>query len=89
MVIEEADFRMTSGVNNHFWDLELLHTIKPKGAPEREEFKDSGYGMLISTCMQRVINHRLARKKDVYTLKEYVQDYKEQIDKLENLFKNM
>lgn len=89
MVIEEADFRITSGVSNHFWDLELLHTVKPKGGPEREEFKDSGYGMLLSTCMQRVVANRMSRKKEVYTLKEYVKDYKEQVDKLDNLFKGM
>lgn len=30
MVIEEADFRMTSGASDHFWDLELLYTVRPK-----------------------------------------------------------
>ena len=45
MVIEEADFRMTSGASDHFWDLELLYTVRPKGKPERQEFKDAGFGM--------------------------------------------
>lgn len=89
MVIEETDFRITSGASRHFWDLELLYIIKPKGGPERKEFKDAGLGMLLSTCIQRIINYRLSRKKEVYTLKEYVQDYKEQTDKLDNLFKDM
>ena len=45
MVIEEADFRLTSEVSDYFWDLELLYTVRPKGKPERQEFKNAGYGM--------------------------------------------
>ena len=40
MVIEESDFRLESLSDmSHFWDLELLYTIKPKGGEPREEFK--------------------------------------------------
>lgn len=89
MVIEGVDYRITSGVNNHFWDLELLYTIKPKGSPERQEFKDAGYGMLLSTCMHRIIMHRMTSTKDVYTLKEFVDEYNNHVDKLEELLKGM
>lgn len=88
MIIEEADFRMTSSAGP-FWDLELLHTIRPKGKPERQEFKDGGFGLTILSCAQRIINHRLGQKKDVYTLKEYVKDYKEQVSILKDLLKDM
>jgi hypothetical protein len=35
-----------------------------------------------------IINYRLSKKKDVYTLKEYLQDYKKVRDSLTNLLKN-
>lgn len=85
MVIEEADFRITSGVSDYFWDLELLCTVKPKGKSERQEFKDAGFGMPLVTCIKKVIHHRMSCKKEVSTLKEYIQDYKEEIKRLEEL----
>lgn len=85
MIIEEADFRMTSGASDHFWDLELLYTVRPKGKPERQEFKDAGFGMPLETCIRKVIHHRISSKRDVGTLKEYVQDYKEEVKRLEEL----
>lgn len=85
MVIEEADFRMTSGASDYFWDLELLYTVRPKGKPERQEFKDAGFGMPLETCIRRVVHHRIANKRDVGTLKEYVQDYREEVKRLEEL----
>lgn len=85
MVIEENDFRMTSGVSDHFWDLELLYTVRPKGKPERQEFKDAGFGMPLETCIKKVIHHRISNKRDVSTLKEYIQDYKEEVNRLKEL----
>lgn len=85
MVIEEADFRMTSGASDHFWDLELLYTVRPKGKPERQEFKDAGYGMSLEGCIKKVIHHRISSKKDVSTLEEYVRDYREEVKRLEEM----
>lgn len=84
MVIEESDFRMTKALGT-FWDLELLYTVKPKGKPERQEFKDAGYGMTLEHCMKKVIYHRMGQKKESYTLKEFIQDYKREVDRLEEL----
>ena len=88
MIIEESDFKMIpvddTGV---FWDLELLHTIKPKGKPERQEFKESGYGMRFSTCLQKIVNYRLSKKKDVITLKEYIQGYIKELNEFKILLK--
>ena len=90
MVIEEEDFKMTSvddtGV---FWDLELLYTIKPKGKPERQELKDSGYGLQFLTCLKKIANFRVSRKKDIYSLKEYVKEYKKALDELKSLIKDI
>ena len=85
MVIEEADFRMTSGASDYFWDLELLYTVRPKGKPERQEFKDAGFGMPLATCIRKVIHHRISCKREVGTLQEYVQDYKAEVKRLEVL----
>lgn len=88
MVIEEQDFRLTS-CQEYCWDLELLQTVRPKGKPERQEFQVEGYGMSLDSCMKRIINHRIANKKDVYSLKEYFDEFKKEINKLEELLKNM
>lgn len=88
MVIEEQDFRLTS-CQGYCWDLELLQTVRPKGKPERQEFQVEGYGMSLDSCMRRIINYRIANKKDVYSLKEYFDEFKKETNKLEELLKNM
>lgn len=88
MIIEEKDFRMTLCTGN-LWDLELLQTIRPKGKPERQEFQIEGYGMSLENCMKSIINHRLSNKQDVYSLKEYIKEYKEELSKLKELFKEL
>jgi len=88
MTIEQEDFRLTNdGLSNH-WDLEVLKTIRPKGGPERQEFQIIGYGYSFDNALRVVINYRLSKKKDVYTLEEYLQDYKKVKDSLTNLLKN-
>lgn len=88
MTIEQEDFRLTNdGLSNH-WDLEVLKTIRPKGGPERQEFQIIGYGYSLDSALRVIINYRLSKKKDVYTLKEYLQDYNTMKDSLTNLLKN-
>ena len=67
----------------------ILQTVKPKGKPERKEFQVEGYGMSLDSCMKKIINHRVAEKKEVYSLKEYFEEYKKELNKLECLLKNM
>lgn len=88
MVIEEKDFRLTYSSGN-LWDLELLKTIRPKGKPARQEFQDEGYGMRLPNCIYRIINHRLENKQDVYTLKEYMQDFIKELDQLSKPFNEL
>lgn len=85
MLIEEEDFRLINDGESDYWDLELLRTIRPKGKPERQEFQIVGYGYSFTNALKVIINHRLDTKKDVYTLKEYIQDYKNILDQLSNL----
>ena len=88
MNIEENDFRMTFCTGN-LWDLELLQTVKPKGKPERQEFQIEGYGMSLENCMKAIINYRLSKKQDVYSLQSYIKEYKEELSKLKELFKDL
>lgn len=85
MLIEEADFRLTNDGESDYWDLELLKTVRPKGKPERQEFQVIGYGYSFPSALKVIANHRISLKQDVYTLKEYMQDYKKIIDQLSNL----
>ena len=88
MTIEQEDFRLTNDGLSSNWDLEVLKTIRPKGGPERQEFQIIGYGYSLDNAIRTIINYRLSKKKDVYTLKEYLQDYKQVKDSLTNLLKN-
>lgn len=89
MIIEESDFRMTqAGDNSLFWDLELKHTVRPKGKPSREELKESGYGMPMLTCLKKIALYRLSNKQEIYTLKEYIKEYSREIETLKNCIKN-
>lgn len=84
MVIEESDFKMTKATGP-FWDLELLYTVKPKGKPERQEFKDAGYGMTLEHCIQKVIYHRMEQKQESYSLTEFIQSYRNEVDKIKEM----
>lgn len=85
MLIEEKDFRLSNDGESDYWDLELLKTVRPKGKPERQEFQVVGYGYSFSNALKVIVNYRISSKKDVYTLQEYIQDYKKIIDELNNL----
>ena len=86
MIIEEPDFRMELSSGN-CWDLELLRTVKPKGKPERSEFKIEGYGLTLDRCFKIITNYRLEKKQNVYSFKEYVDNYIKEIEKIKELFK--
>lgn len=80
MTIEDKDYRITPSSNDasNFWDLELLVTIKPKGATEgRKEFKLVGYGMPIESCIKRICNYRIIHKHgaDSITLEQYLKEF--------------
>lgn len=85
MLIEEEDFRLSNDGESDYWDLELLKTVRPKGKPERQEFQVIGYGYSFPNALKVIANYRISVKKDVYTLSEYMQDYKKIIDELTKL----
>ena len=86
MIIEESDFRLENSSDfSQFWDLELLYTVKPKSGEPRQEFKNAGYGLTLESAIKRVINYRLSNKKEIYTLKEYLEEYKAENDEIRRL----
>lgn len=87
MTIQEEDFKMISC--GALWDLELARVVRPKGGEPRVEFKSEGYGMSMESCMRRIISKRISDKKEVWSLKEYVEEYKQQVDELKKLFNQM
>lgn len=88
LIIEENDFKITHCGGN-FWDLELLYTVRPKGQPQRTEFRVSGYGMTLEHCMKNIINYRLKKKKsDPYSMKEYLNEYTKEMKQIKELFKD-
>lgn len=90
MVIQEADFKMESvGDNTHFWDLSFLKTVKSEKG-ERQEFKNAGYGLPMIACLKRIADFRVECKHpEAMSLKEYIQDYRIEITRLEELTKSI
>lgn len=90
MVIEEADFRMESvGDSSHFWDLSVLRTVKSKEG-ERQELKIAAYGVPLLTCLKIITNYRVEMKHpESMSLATYIADYREAIQRLEELTKGI
>ena len=89
MIIEEKDFKLSQIDSFDRFDLELLYVVNAKNPEKRrEEFKTEGYSMSLEVCLQRIINYRLSNKQDVYSLKEYLKEYRNERIELENLIKN-
>lgn len=84
MIIEEQDFKLTSIKNDGspFWDLELLFTITPKKGESRKEFKNAGYGLTLENAIKRIINFRIENRHPVLDLKQYLDEYKKESNKL-------
>lgn len=89
MIIEEKDFKLSQIDSFDRFDLELLYVVNAKNPEKRrEEFKTEGYSMTLEACLQRIINYRLSNKQDIYSLKEYLKEYRNERIELENLIKN-
>lgn len=85
MVIEESDFKLTQvSESSSFWDLELLSIVRPKGKEARQEFKNAGYGLTLSSAIRKIASFRIAQKhgEESLTMQQYLKEYKEIIDNL-------
>lgn len=89
MIIEEHDFRLTPSEGINSFNLELMHTVKPKGGEPRNEFKNAGYGLMFESAMRKIISYRIEKKRgdDTITLKDYIEDYRTEVEKIKSLVK--
>lgn len=89
MIIEESDYKLTQiSEDSLFWDLELIHTVKPKGKEPRKEFKNSGYGLTLSHAIQKIANYRIHNNhpEEAITMKDYIKELKDNINTLKEIF---
>ena len=88
MEIIENDFKLKPvSADSIMFDLELLYTIKPRKGEARNEFKNAGYGLTLASALQKVINYRINNnhKEEAITLKTYLKEYKQEVQKIKNL----
>lgn len=85
MIIEESDFRLTpDSEGSHFWNLELLKTIKPKGKECRQELVQAGWGLTLPSAIRRIANFRVGQKhpEESLTMKQYLREFQQIINDL-------
>ena len=88
MIIQGPDFRLTfseSGVLQ--FDLELLQTINKGKKNERSEFKLEGYAYTLESVFKKIIQYRLDKKEETVDLKEFLKQFKEQVQIISNFCK--
>lgn len=88
MEIKGEDYLITNDGESTHWDLRLMKTVRPRSGPPREELGDPMYGMPLEKAIKIIVNYRLDKKKDTYTLKEYLDEYKLQITLLKNILES-
>lgn len=91
MIIEEDDFRAEQIADDSiFWDLNLIKTKKKRDGTIVEEFGNTIYGMPLDSVMKRIVANRIARKykDEAITMKQYLEDWKKEMEKLSNLSLN-
>ena len=88
MIIQGPDFRLIfseSGVLQ--FDLELLQTINKGKKNERSEFKLEGYAYSLERVIKKIVQYRLDKKEETVDLKEFLKQFKEQVNIIHNLCK--
>lgn len=86
MKIQEEDFILETSTSDSdiFWDLTFKKIINKGKDNERQEFKDPIYGIPFESALKRIVNFRILNKKykDLYTLNQYIDDFKEECENL-------
>ena len=90
IVIEEKDFKMVqSSKTGPFFDLFLPYTVNAGKDNERTEMKLSGYGHSFEYCIDLLVKIRIAKKQEIYTMKEYMETYMKEIDEVKKLVQHI
>lgn len=74
--IVTKDFEMEQVQTSPFFDLSLLATINKGKSNERTEMKLDSYGLTFEDCIKRIVSYRMS-ECGTYTLREYVEKYKQ------------
>lgn len=86
IVIEEEGFKMVqSNKTGPFFDLYLPYTVNEGKDNERTEMRLSGYGHSFEYCIDLLVKIRIARKKETYTINEYMQAYINEIKEIKKV----
>lgn len=85
MIIEEPDFRLTSDTYGSHWDVEVKVTVRPRNGEPREDWKVLAYGCQMPFAIRKVMGYRLEKKKETYTLKEFMEAFKTELDNIKKL----
>lgn len=87
MIIEEPDFRAEQIEDGStFWDLNLIKTKKKRDGTIVQELGNTIYGLPLDSVIKRIVANRIARKhEEAITMKQYLDEWKIEMDKLANL----
>lgn len=85
MIIEDQDFKIEKIKSGEFYNLSFLKIINEGKENERKEFEIVGYGMPIDKCIKRVVDYRLRDESGNYTIKEYLDRYKDIVEDIAKL----
>lgn len=88
MVVEGSFYKLyPSNEYSLNFDLELLHDIGGKNP--RQEFKNVGYGYTLEHAIKAIIMFAINKKfkEETVTLKEFLEEYKQQNENLKNELK--
>lgn len=87
MTIQEEDFKLEFDESCYRFDLYLPHVVNASNEDKKRiEFKIVSNSSTIENCIKKIINYRINNSSDFLTMKEYLQLYKSEADKLLNLF---
>ena len=90
IIIEEKDFKMVqSSKTGPFFDLFLPYTVNAGKDNERTEMRLSGYGHSFEYCIDLLVKIRMAKKQEVYAMKEYMETYMKEVDEIKKLVQHI
>jgi hypothetical protein len=86
MIIQGKDYKIEKLENSEFYNLSLLSIINKGTDKEREEFKVISYGIPFDECIKKIVDYKLRQVDGTYTIKEYVDKYKDLVNEIGNEF---
>lgn len=86
MIIKEQDFIIEKLDDLSFYNLSFSTVVNKGKEDERTEYKVVSYGIPFHTCIEMIVDYRMKNVEKELSLKEYVEKYKEEVNKIGELF---